>query len=134
MSKTKQKKDVAPLEVPIEVKAEALANLFRSKKAVDAEIKPIKEEIMAYVELHKKELFGDKKSCKIGGLEIAIRPDHSYVLGEDFNLVKFYKLFPRAVEITLSHTNMTNVDAKKYGIEHTVAEKVTVALQKEKAP
>lgn len=130
MSKTVKKAEEMVLD--IETKAETLAAMMGRKKELDDKIKPLKLEIIEYVDANKATLFKDAKTYKLGGLEISIKPDHTYALGDDFDLVKFYKSYPDAVKFSLSHTNMKNVPMEKFDISHEIADKIEVALPKEK--
>lgn len=130
MSKTVKKESISLEE--IELKAETLAVFLLAKKQADEQIKPLKEEIIAFANANKETLFKDGKTFKIGGIEITIKPDHTYELGDGFDLVKFYKAYPDAVKFSLSHSNMKNVPMEKFDIEHSESEKIDVALEKVK--
>lgn len=130
MSKTVVKVDSNELD--FETKSEILAALLGRKKEMDEKIKPLKQQIIDHIQLHKAELFKDSKSFKVGGLEVSLSQDHVYELGDEFDLSKFFLKFPKAVKYSLSHTNMKNIDMEKYDIKLQTGEKIEVGLIKEK--
>jgi hypothetical protein len=129
MSKTVKKESSLSLE-EIGLMCETLAVYLKSKKEADEKIKPLKEQVVAYANAHRDTMFKEGKTFKIAGVEISLKLDHTYALGEDFDLVKFYKRYPEAVKFSLSHTNMKNINAESFDIDHVQTEKIDVALEK----
>lgn len=133
MNKTVKKSPSDKSLEEITLVAESLAVFLQDKKNADAKIKPLKEQLVDYVEKHKDKLFADGKSFKLAGLEITIQSDHTYELGENFDLVKFYKKYPDSVKFSLSHVNMKNIPVTDHDIKHVEDEKINVGLEKVKA-
>lgn len=137
MAKQQKKGELAAAksQQEIEVLGERWLKAKAAKEVAEAELKEAESLVKTYAEAHAATLFTESNTAKVAGLKISVVNETKLNVPKDLNVGNFYNRFPSACKLeiqkvvikTLALDTQLNEDLKRFGVEITTEDKITIA-------